>query len=130
MFTPVAIRRYLSLLAMSLLMIILILLLNRFRPSLYNPFDAVALAGGFTVAALVSLLIFFNGFASDESKSVFLTLMALGIKLLFSLILALLFLVVFKNDQTGSVILFFILYLAFTVYVIHTFLSVLKKKSV
>lgn len=130
MFSPVAIRRYLFLLALTSLMIIMIILVNRFRPSLYNPYDALALAGGFTAAAFISLLIFFKGFASDNSNSVFLTLVALGTKLLFSLILALLFLVVFKNDQTGSVILFFILYLAFTVYVIHTFISVLKKKSV
>ncbi len=115
---------------MSLLLIILIILLNRLRPSLYNAHDAVALAGGFTVVTFGSLLIFFNGFTSDSRKSVFLTLVALGTKLLLSLILGLLFLVVFKNDQTGSVILFFILYLAFTVYVIHTFISVLKKKSV
>jgi len=113
-----------------MLLIILILLLNRFLPSLYDPLSAVALAGGFTLATFVSLLFFFNGFTSDTSKSVFLTLLALGIKLLLSLILALLFLVVFKNDQIGSVILFFILYLAFTFYVIHTFISVLKKKSV
>jgi len=130
MFTPSAIRHYFLLLVLSMLLIILILLLNRFLPSLYDPLSAVALAGGFTLATFVSLLFFFNGFTSDTSKSVFLTLLALGIKLLLSLILALLFLVVFKNDQIGSVILFFILYLAFTFYVIHTFISVLKKKSV
>jgi len=49
--------------------------------------------------------------------------------MLLSFVLALLFFLVFKNDSTGSLILFFILYLAFTFYVVHTFASVLKKKS-
>jgi hypothetical protein len=130
MFTPGAIRSYLSLLILSLVIILLVTGLYRFYPSLYSHKDAVALTGGFTLAAFISLLIFFNGFSSEAGRSVFLTLMALGMKLLLSLVLALLFLVVFKNDQTGSVILFFIIYLAFTFYVIHTFVSVLKKKKV
>jgi len=58
------------------------------------------------------------------------TLIALGVKMLLAFVLALLFLLVFKNDTAGSIILFFILYLAFTVYVVFTFTSVLKKKSV
>ncbi len=119
-----------SLLILSLVIILLISVLYRFYPSLYNHAYAVALTGGFTLAAFISLLIFFNGFSSEAGRSVFLTLMALGMKLLLSLVLALLFLVVFKNDQIGSVILFFILYLAFTFYVIRTFVSVLKKKTV
>ena len=129
MFNRRAIRHYLFLLFLSLLLIILIVTLNRFVPSLYNAADAAALAGGVTIAAFVSLLIFFYGFTSDRSKSVFMTLMALGTKLLLSLVLALLFLVVFKNDQPGSVILFFVLYLAFTIYVIQTFIRVLKKSQ-
>jgi hypothetical protein len=94
------------------------------------PGGAVLLTGGFTITALTALLIFFNGFFSDREKSVFLTLVALGVKMLLSFVLALLFLLVFKNDSIGSIILFFILYLAFTVFVVFTFIGVLKKKSV
>lgn len=130
MFTVRAITYYLFLLVMSLVLIMLIILLNRLNPSLYNPGSAVVLTVAFSLAAFASLLAFFNGFNSDTAKSVLFTLIALVIKTLLSLIIALLYLVVFKNDQTGSVILFFILYLTFTVYVIYTFTRVLKKKSV
>ena len=130
MFTHTAIKHYLLLLVLSLVLIMLIIILNRFQPSLYNSGSAVALTGAFTLAAFASILAFFNGFNSDTAKSVLFTLIALVIKTLLSLIIALLYLVVFKNDQTGSVILFFILYLTFTVYVIYTFTRVLKKKSV
>jgi hypothetical protein len=41
-----------------------------------------------------------------------------------------LFIVVFKNKETGSVILFFILYLIFTVYIFLTFFRIAKRKSV
>jgi hypothetical protein len=92
--------------------------------------NSVILAGGFAVTAFISLLIFFNGQRSGPEKSVFMTLVALGVKMLLSFVLALLFFVVFKNTRTGSVILFFILYLAFTVFVFLAIFSVLKMRSV
>lgn len=130
MFTPEAKRHYLILLILSMLIIIMVLGLNRILPDLFNPVSSVILAGGFSFIAFISLLIFFNGQRSDPEKSVFMTLMALGVKMLLSFVLALLFFVVFKNSQTGSVILFFILYLAFTVFVFLTIFNVLKRKSV
>lgn len=130
MFTPGAIKHYLSLLILSLLVICLILILNKIIPAPGNPLSSIMLAGGFTVTAFISLLIFFNGQRSGPEKSVFMTLVSVGVKMLLSFVLALLFFVVFKNNRSGSVILFFILYLAFTVFVFLTIFSVLKKKSV
>lgn len=129
MFNPGATRYYLRLLALSLVLVIIIILLGRFYPSVYDTTDAVFLDAGFTLAAFASLLIFFNGFYAEREKSVFMTLIALGVKMLLSFVLALLYLLVFKNDAIGSIILFFVLYLAFTVYVVLTFTGVLKKKS-
>lgn len=129
MFKPGATRYYLRLLALSLVFVILVTVSGRLYPSLYDITDAVCLTAGFTLAAFASLLIFFNGFFSDREKSVFLTLIALGVKMLLSFVLALLYLLVFKNDVIGAIILFFILYLAFTVFVVLTFTSVLKEKS-
>jgi len=130
MFTTEAIRHYLFLLILSMLIIIMALGLNRIMPDLFNPVSTVMLAGGFSIIAFISLLIFFKGQRSDPEKSVFMTLIALGVKMLLSFVLALLFFLVFKNNQTGSVILFFILYLAFTVFVFLTIFSILKRKSV
>ena len=129
MFNRGATRYYLRLLALSLVSVILIIAIDKLLPSLFDTAAAVLLAAGFTLAAFISLLIFFNGFYADREKSVFLTLIELGVKMLLSFVLALLFLLVFKNDSFGSIILFFVLYLAFTVYVVLTFTSVLKKKS-
>jgi len=130
MFTPGAIKHYIYLLIFALIIALAILGICMVRPSVINPVSSVMLAGGFTLTAFISLMIFFRGVWSDSEKSVFMTFMALGVKMLLSFVLALLFIAVFKNNQTGSVILFFILYLAFTVFVFLTIFSVLKKKSV
>ncbi|MCK7542224.1 MAG: hypothetical protein MZV63_70795 [Marinilabiliales bacterium] len=106
---------------------LLILGINMIRPLVINPVSSLMLAGGFTLTAFISLMIFFRGVWSDPEKSVFMTFMALGVKMLLSFVLALLFLAVFKNNQTGSVILFFILYLAFTVFVLLTIFRFLKR---
>jgi hypothetical protein len=130
MFTTKALRSYFFLFIQSLLIILVILGLSKVRPAIFVWTDAVVLTACFTVAALISLLIFFDGTSSDARKSVLMTLVAVSVKFLLSLIIALLFFVIFKNRETGSVILFFILYLAFTVFILLTFLNILKKKSV
>jgi hypothetical protein len=128
--SPVPFKNLLSLLLLSAIFVIIILSLKATRPSLLPGRGEMLLTCGFALAALASLIVFFRGAGKNPETSVFATLIALGIKLLLSLVLALLFFIVLKNRDTGSLLLFFILYLAFTVYVILTFLSVLKKRPV
>ncbi len=129
MFNPGAIRYYLRLLALYVVALMMIIAAGRLFSSAPDTAGAIFLASGFALTAFISLLIFFNGYASDRDKSVFMTLIAMGVKMLLVFVLALLYILVFKNDAIGSLILFFILYLAFTFYVIITFISVLKRKS-
>ncbi len=130
MTSPVPVKNLLSLLLLSAILAILILIISAVRPSILPGRGELLLTGGFALATLASLIVFFRGAGKNPEASVFATLIALGIKLLLSLVLALLFFLVLKNRDTGSLLLFFILYLAFTFYVILTFLSVLKKRSV
>jgi hypothetical protein len=127
---PVPIKNLLSLLLLTAIFLILIAVVSAAMPSILPGRGELLLTGGFALAALASLIVFFRGAGKNPETSVFATLIALGIKLLLSLVLALLFFIVLKNRDTGSLLLFFVLYLAFTVYVILTFLSVLKKRSV
>ncbi|OPZ57999.1 MAG: hypothetical protein BWY89_00245 [Bacteroidetes bacterium ADurb.BinA012] len=129
MFKPLAVRFYLGLGAIAIFFIIMEMVVGRLFPSLFNISAAAFLTAGFTLTAFIALLIFFNGYHSDPGRSVFMTLIALGLKMVLCFVLALLFFLVFKNKSTGSVVLFFILYLAITVYVVLTFTGVLKKKS-
>ncbi len=123
-------RNYLFLFLLALLTWIVLYLANRAFPALLHPGQSLPLVAGFAVISLIAFLIFFTGIKKDTEGSVFHTLMALGVKMLLSFVFALLFFIVFKNRGTGSVILFFVLYLEFTLFVVFTFLSVLKSKSV
>jgi hypothetical protein len=124
-----AIKQYILLIFYSLLIVVILLCVNKISPSLFPLKNALLLSGGFTLISLTSLIAFFYGYNANPEKSVFLTLIAIGVKMLLSFVLALLFLVVFKNKETGSVILFFILYLTFTVFVFLTFQRIIKRKS-
>jgi len=102
MTSPVPIKNLLSLLGLSVIFIILILSLNAAKPSLLPGRGELMLTGGFAISALASIIVFFRGAGKNPETSVFATLIALGIKLLLSLVLALLFFLVLKNRDTGS----------------------------
>ena len=131
MFTGDALKKYGLLALLSLLDITILFFVTSALASM-PPFpDQILLVSGFTLSALSALMIFFRGSSdADREKAVFLTLISLGVKMLFSFVLALLFILVLKNRSTASLLLFFVLYLEFTFFVIFTILSVLKKKSV
>jgi hypothetical protein len=130
MITHRAIKHYLLLLAFALLTLLLLFVINKTSPYLFPLKIVLPLTGGFTLISLTALLIFFYGSAGKGEKRVFATMIAIGIKMLLSFVLALLFVVVFKNKETGSIILFFILYLVFTVFVFLTFFGIIKRTSV
>ncbi len=124
------VRHYIFLVLLTFITWAALFLTGRLFPLLIPPNTSVLLVAGFAVISLSAFLIFFSGIKKDYERSVFHTLMALGFKMLFSFVFAMLFFLIFKNRETASVILFFVLYLEFTLYVIFTFLSVLKNKSV
>lgn len=130
MITPRAIKHYILLLAFALLILLLLFGLNKISPLSFPIKNILLLTGGFAFIAMTALVIFFLGTEGKGEKRVFATLIAIGVKMLLSFVLALLFIVVFKNNETGSVILFFIIYLVFTVYIFFTFFRIAKRTSV
>lgn len=129
MVTPRAIKHYIFLLAFALLILLLLFGLSKISPSFFPIKNILLLTGGFAFIAMTAMVIFFLGTEGKGEKRVFVTLIAIGVKMLLSFVLALLFIVVFKNKETGSVILFFILYLVFTVYIFLTFFRIANKTS-
>ncbi len=130
MITHRAIKHYILLLAFALVIFLLLSGLNKISPSFFPVNNILLLTGGFAIISMAALVIFFHGTEGSGEKRVFTTLIAIGVKMLLSFVLALLFIVVFKNKETGSVILFFILYLVFTFYIFLTFFRIAKRKSV
>jgi hypothetical protein len=126
MISKIAFRHYLFLLIFAALAQALLLGLNAFSPGHPALKNIFGLNGGFTLIAFIALTIFFLGSAKKPEDRVFMTLVAMGVKMLLSFVLALLWFMVFKNRETGSVLLFFVLYLSFTLFVVFTFYRALK----
>lgn len=82
----------------------------------------------FLVISALSSFIFISG-GSDPEKRVLKTLVAISLKTLLILIVALFLFVVFKKKNIDTVVLFFILYLGFTLFIVFTMLNTLKKES-
>lgn len=83
----------------------------------------------FTVISLAVLIIFFRGQRREPAAQTMHTLAAVSIKFIAELIFA--FIWFFTGKKTGipSVVLFFVLYLTFTLFSVIVILKTLKSKS-
>lgn len=94
------------------------------------PFSYVPiLSGSFTIIALITLVIFFRGQGKKPDTQTMHTLVSLSLKFLIELVLAVIWFFIAKKTGFPSVILFFILYLAFTLFLVAIMLKTLKNKS-
>ena len=127
MISKTAVTHYLYLLIFTASSLLLFLIADKISPGLVPLDKAVLLLSAFALVSLTALVIFFLGSVKNPERSVFMTLIALGVKMLLSFVLAMLWFLVFKNRETDSVLLFFILYLGFTLFLVFTLLNTLKK---
>lgn len=100
---------------------------NYFIPSLFPAGITDILLGIFLFISLFTLFIFFSGKSDDPEKKVMKTTVALSLKTLLTLIFALILFIGFKKKNIDTVILFFIIYLGFTLFIVFTLFNTLKK---
>ncbi len=86
---------------------------------------AFVLTGGLIISFFVSA-IFYSGFAKSENVRVQRTLLAVGLKFLLYGALAGLAALWFKKLTVPFLLTFFVIYLAFTIYLMVNFINVLK----
>ena len=91
--------------------------------------DLLILSSVFTVIIIVCMIIFTKGQSKTSQSGLWYTFVSMGVKLLLEMILAILWFVVAKKSNVEVVLMFFILYLPFTLFLILTILKTLKKKS-
>ncbi|MBN1107315.1 MAG: hypothetical protein JXR66_06995 [Bacteroidales bacterium] len=90
-------------------------------------FTGVALLStGFMVITLIAMVLFFRGQMKDPSSQTMHSLVAVVLKFLLELVLALLWFFVAKKTSMPAVILFFVLYLAFTLFSVLVMVKTLK----
>jgi hypothetical protein len=82
----------------------------------------------FSVIVLLSFYIFSRGLNKDPASQTMHLMVAVSIKMLMEMVLALIWFFVAKKTFTSSLILFFVLYLAFSLYSIFFMLKALKIK--
>lgn len=122
-------RNILKLFAAGLLIICIAYLLQPvIKITGYFP-DLVMLTIAFTLISIVSLYVFLRGQLKEAKSQTMHTLVSLSIKFLLELTLAVLWFLIAKKASSQSVLMFFVLYLTFSLLVLFTILSVLKNKT-
>jgi hypothetical protein len=109
--------------------IIAFFLLNSYRETGISYGDFILLSGLFCLTSITSLMIFFIGQEKDPKTSGFFSLVALTAKFLMEMMIALIWFLIIKKILIASVILFFVLYLTFTLFSIFMILKTLRNKS-
>jgi hypothetical protein len=89
----------------------------------------LAITVSFSVISFISLLIFLKGRKKKEKDQAMYTFVAISLKFLMELIMALLWFAVAKKSSMPFILLFFVLYLSFSIFLIVVILNELKNKS-
>jgi len=91
--------------------------------------DIAILSAVFTIISLITLIIFFRGQNKEPASQTMHTLVSLSLKFLIELVLAVAWFFISKKSGLSSVILFFVLYLSFTLFLVTIMLKTVKPKS-
>ena len=91
--------------------------------------DLLTLSSIFTGIIIACIVVIITGQSKAPQKAFWYTLVSIGVKLLLEMTLAVLWFVVAKKSDIDIVLLFFILYLPFTSFLILTILKTLKNKT-
>jgi len=123
-------RKFLTgILLIGLTVIVSAYLAGRFTALDVNITDLAILTLCFTLISLVMIVIFIKGLSKEPENQTIYSLAALGVKIFLEMALALVWLIIAKKTGVVSVVLFFVLYLAISLYSIFFILKILKKKS-
>jgi hypothetical protein len=91
--------------------------------------DLAILALSFSMITVILLFIFFRGQMKDPGNRTIYVMLSVSLKFLMEIVLALLWFFVGKKTSVSSLLLFFMLYLAFTLFSTFTMLKTLKTNS-
>jgi len=92
-------------------------------------FDLAVLSSIFTIIAIIALSVFLHGQTKEPDSQTLHSLVSVSLKFLLELVIALLWFIVAKKTSLTSILLFFVLYLTFTLFSIWVILKTLKNKS-
>lgn len=91
--------------------------------------DILISASVFSLIAFITLLTFFKGQSKEPDGQTLYILVAISLKFLLDITFALIWFIVAKKTYLESVLMFFVLYLALTLFSISVILKTLKNKA-
>lgn len=91
--------------------------------------DLISLTFSFSITSLIVLIIFFKGQTKEKSGQPLYTLAAVTVKFLIEMVIALILFISAKKTSLSYILLFFVLYLTFSLFSIWVILNTLKNKS-
>jgi hypothetical protein len=125
-------RKYLKYFAFLLIFFLVVnsagTILTRNFNLIFTSGDLFALSLSFAAISLVTLVIYFRGREREEKEQAMHTFVAIGTKFLLELFLALAWFLLAKKSSMTYMILFFVLYLSFSIISIGFILKTLKNK--
>ncbi len=119
---------YISLLIFTVIILASGYILNTTGIIIINLNHLIILSCFFTLISFITLIIFFRGQGKKPDSQTLHSLVAMSIKLLLEMLLALVWFIIAKKINLPSVLLFFVLYLSFTLYSITIILKTLKNR--
>ena len=97
--------------------------------TIIKPVELTLLSVAFSFVAVITVLIFLRGRDKEEKEGTMHTLVAITLKFLIELIIAAIWFIPAKKTGMNYILLFFVLYLTFSLCSIIILLNILKKKS-
>jgi hypothetical protein len=91
--------------------------------------DILILSSVFSLIGLLTLIIFLKGQAKEPESQTLHSLVAVILKFLLELVLALIWFIVAKKTSLQSVLCFFVIYLTLSLFLVWVILKTLKNKS-
>jgi hypothetical protein len=119
----------LLLVLLNILLAVAGLFLNSLSGLSYSLKDIIILSPFFSLISAITLLIFSRGLTRESDSQTLHTLVAVSLKFLLDMILALVWFYICKKSTFASVIIFFVLYLTFTLFTVFVLLKILRNRS-
>ena len=123
-------KRLLNTSILSLALILSGFILLHFFPGFPGKQAILILVISFFVLSVAVLTLNYLGSGKPPESQMLFNLGAIGMKFLFSAIIALLYFEVFKKSGLNNILLFFVLYLTFTVFLITIIIKDLKTNTI
>ncbi len=120
---------FIRLLLFSILLLLAGLIILKVTGIKYLYPDLVFLIFFFSLITFTALTIFLRGQSRGPESQTLHSLFSFSLKFLLELVLTLIWLIVLKKTAAALVIMFFLIYLSFTLFLVYIVLKALKNKS-